>query len=124
MTVGQLSPDFMSLVTAVDRIIAVKYPIFYRNNCSQKEGARVFICVMLVSTLIALPRVYWTSFDVQDNVCRATLVGLDQILPLLGVVSVVVVSVATIILLVAMNNQGAHGLQNNTARNENQREVF
>ena len=113
----------MTFVTAADRIIAVKYPIFYRNNCSQKVGARVFICVMLVSTLIALPRVYWTAYDVEIDGCRATFVGLDQIMPVLGVVSVLAVSVATIRLLVNMNNQGTQGQQNNTARNEVQREV-
>ena len=113
----------MTFVTAADRIIAVKYPIFYRNNCSQKVGARVFICVMLVSIMIALPRVYWTTYEVETDSCRATLVGLDQIMPVLGVVSVILVCVATIILVAAMKNQGAQGQQNNTARDEVQREV-
>ncbi|XP_063724208.1 uncharacterized protein LOC134851837 [Symsagittifera roscoffensis] len=98
-----LLADYLAVPVALDRINAVRYPVWYKQSCTQKAAWLVVGPVCLVIFILAIPKSMGS--DLVGGDCVTLHEQYDQFLSLMGVPAVACVVACTVLLLVLIRQK-------------------
>ncbi|XP_075241571.1 uncharacterized protein LOC142336548 [Convolutriloba macropyga] len=116
-----LLPDYLAMPVALDRINAVRLPMWYKEWCSQRNAWVVIgpICAFLLA--IAVPKS--AGSDLIGGDCVTLYERYDQFLSLMGIPAVVTVVISTSILLLLLKQKKEVITAANSADSQTQRPI-
>ena len=110
-------PEWLAVIVAVDRILAVDRPIFYRDVCKRKTAWLPIGVTFAVLAAVGVPRYLYAEFATVPKIsCLVSNQFYKRSVVLLGLPAVVILAVLTVILLVKMKAQKMN--QNNVSATE------
>ena len=100
-----LMPDWLMILVATDRVLAVEFPIWYRDNCTTGAAWIPIAAVTLILGILGIPRIIYARLTPEIPLCQANNWLYIEIITILGVPALVIVALMTARLLYAVNTQ-------------------
>ena len=98
-----LISDWLELTVAADRLLALKRAHFYKHNCNQRAGLLICGPIILLVLVFAFPKFWGSSLEPQGCLSGNDLY--DKMLFFSGVPVVLMVSGATVVMMVELRKK-------------------
>jgi len=112
-----LLPDWLMVVVAADRLVALHRPIWYKDICTTRAGWLPIVFLLVVFSLAAIPNFTYGQLVEAIPICLLTNEVYNESVTILGLPALALVALMTAQLLHAVNTK-TRNLSNQQANNK------